>query len=212
MSISYCIACLDCAVFAPEIGASGYIGYPSADSSRGPQSRPPNFGYLYEAFGGIQLITWDMDSLHEFLQRHVGHRIHTFAEGEPVFCDGPGRARPPAPDDTALYPFALREAAWTDAAAAAYPLARFCLHCGRCDVDYLSEASDNLRRFDPLTLAAGSVGRFRQRMEGQLDSFTFMNAAPLDGGDVGYPDLTALQLFLSEHADHPITASMVLVP
>jgi hypothetical protein len=39
-----------------------------------------------------------------------------------------------------------------------------------------------------------------------------VNAAPLDGGDVDYPDLTALRLFLSEHADHSITASMVLVP
>jgi hypothetical protein len=38
------------------------------------------------------------------------------------------------------------------------------------------------------------------------------HAAPIDGGDADYPDLTALQLFLSEHADHPIAASMVLVP
>jgi hypothetical protein len=101
MSVSYSIACLDCGVFAPEVGASGYIGSPTLDLSQG---QPPNFGYLYEAFAGIQLITWDLELLREFLERHVSHRTHVFADGEPLFGNGSGAPRPPDPGDTRCIP------------------------------------------------------------------------------------------------------------
>jgi hypothetical protein len=210
MSIVYSTACLDCGVFAPEVGAFGYIGYPSADTSRGQEGVPPNFGYLYEAFAGIRLITWHLSLLHEFFQRHAGHHIHTFADGDPLFGSGGASAAPPEPGDDALRPYALQEAAWTDAAAAAYPLARFRVHCAKCVAEYLSGMADNILGVSPVVLTAESIGRFRERIQGQLDSFTFMNAAPLDTEDVEFPNLAALLLFLANHTDHPLSASTVL--
>jgi hypothetical protein len=209
MSIIYSTACLDCGVFAPEVGAFGYIGFPSADTSRGPEGGPPNFGYLYEAFAGIQLVTWHLALLHEFFQRHIGHGVHTFADGEPLFGAG-GGAAPPEPSDDGLRPFALQEAAWTEAAAAAYPLARFRVDCAGCAAEYLSRVADNIFRFNPVMLPLESIRRFCERIDGQLDSFAFMNAAPLDVGDVQYPDLVSLLSFLKDHVGHPLSASMVL--
>jgi hypothetical protein len=149
-----------------------------------------------------------MDLLHEFFRTHAGHRIQTFADREPLLGNGGSDALAPDPADDALRPFGLQEAAWTEAAAATYPLARFRVHCEQCKTEYLSSASDNLRCFAPITLRPDAIAQFRERMEGQLDSVTFMNAAPLDGGDVEYPDLQGLLLFLAGHASHPSTASI----
>jgi hypothetical protein len=182
-------ACLDCGVFAPEVGAYGYIGFPSADTSRGPEGQPPNFGYLYEAFAGIRLVTWHLDLLHEFLQRHRGHRVHTFAEDEPLFGSGGVGAVPPEPDDVGLYPFALQEAAWTEATAAAYPLARFRVDCAKCNAHYLSGAADNILRLSRAMLTQEAIRRFCERIDGNLDSFA-LHAALLDGPDGRYPELT----------------------
>jgi hypothetical protein len=208
MSVIYSTACLDCLAFAPEVGDFGYIGFPSASTSRGPEGQPPNFGYLYEAFAGIQLITWHLTLLYEFFQQHMGHRIHTFVDGEPLFGSGGVSAAPPEPSDESLRPFALQVAAGTNETAAAYPLARFRVHCAACDAEYLSEASDNILRFSPVMLSSESIGRFRERMQGQLDSFTFMNAAPLDFADPEYPNLASLLSFLTAHASHLLSASI----
>jgi hypothetical protein len=95
-------------MFAPEIGASGYIGFPSADASCGPEPQPPNFGYLYEGFAGIQLITWHMDLLYDFFRTHAGHRIQTFGDGEPLLGNGGTDAVAPDPGDDALRPLRLQ--------------------------------------------------------------------------------------------------------
>lgn len=210
MSIMCLTACLDCGVFAPEVGAFGYIGFPSLDTSRGPEGQPPHFGYLYEAFAGIRLVTWHLDLLGEFFERHSGHRVHTFAEDEPLFGSGGAGAVPPEPDDVGLYPFELQEAAWTDATAAAYPLAQFRIDCATCNAQYLSEARENIRRFSKELLPREAVRLFCERIGGQLDPYTFMHAAPLDGADALYPELTALLSFLTDHGGHQLSASMVL--
>jgi hypothetical protein len=210
MSIVFSTVCLDCGVFAPEVGDFGYIGYPSLDTSRGPDCKPPNFGYLYEAFAGIQLVTWHLDLLHGFFRSHAGHRLHTFADDEPLFGDGGPNAMQPDPGEVALLSFGLQEAAWTEAAAARYPLARFKVQCGSCAAEYLSSASDNLRRFDLVTLTLGYIRQFGERMKGQLDRFIFMKASPLDGISADFTDLSSLLAFLTDHGAHGLTASMVL--
>jgi hypothetical protein len=70
------------------VGDCGYIGYPSISREREPDDQIAAFGYLYDGFAGIHLVSSDLDSLRTFFAGHQGHTLHTFGDGDPAFGDG----------------------------------------------------------------------------------------------------------------------------
>jgi hypothetical protein len=192
--------CLDCGEAAPEVGDCGYIGYPSASRELGPGGRPPNFGYLYEGFAAIRLVTHDLDSLDSFLRAHEGHRLQTFADGEPAFGDGGDDAE----DLSDMDEGEDEDDDWSEEDAAKYPVAHYRVQCKACGASFMAEAPDNIKAFAPTPLTSDDIERFLARVAKNLDPETIYRAEPLSPDD-----LNAVVAFLHKHRDHAVEAAAV---
>ena len=166
MGLTCNTACLDCGEAAPEVGDCGYIGYPSASRERGPGGRPPNFGYLYEGFAAIRLVTHNLDSLDSFLRAHEGHRLHTFADGEPAFGDGGDDAEDMSEmDEDEDEDGGEDDDDWSEEDAAKYPIAHYRVRCKACGASFQADAPDNIKTFAPTPLTPDDIERMKTDAE-----------------------------------------------
>ena len=192
MGVTANTTCRDCGKGAPEVGDFGYIGYPSlSTSAEHDDDAPVNFGYLYQGFQAIHLLTADLERMREFLEAHKGHDIHTFIEGEPAFGDGEEDA-----EDNADYEEDDFEGA--SQGRNKWLLAHYCLKCS-CGADYSSEYSDNFVPFKAVSLDAKAVAVFLKQVYAEPDAIH--RAEP-----IGHLD--ALAKFLKAHKAHKLTASL----
>ena len=205
MGLTCNTACLDCGEAAPEVGDCGYIGYPSASRERGPGGRPPNFGYLYEGFAAIRLVTHNLDSLDSFLRAHEGHRLHTFADGEPAFGDGGDDAEDMSEmDEDEDEDGGEDDDDWSEEDAAKYPIAHYRVRCKACGASFQADAPDNIKTFAPTPLTPDDIERFLTQVAKNLDPETIYRAEPLSPDD-----LNAVAAFLGKHRDHAVEAAAV---
>jgi len=190
--------CLKCAKCAPEVGDFGHIGYPSCSQERGPSDRLANFGYIYDGFEAINLVTYQLDSLREFLLAHKGHPLHTFADGEPAFGDGDGDVEDPAGDEEVEDP----EENWTEETAQAYPVCFFRLECPSCKASVQSEFAENIKRFETAPLSSSAIDLFMTHVIKEDEAF--YRSHPLSR-----EDLEKVAAFLKKHKAHSPVASAV---
>lgn len=197
MSVTHSVHCDDCDADAPDVGDMGSIGFPSL--SMDPRKKadvPQNFGYIYQGFLGVGLLTQELDEFLAFLCDHVGHRLMILEEDDAPYEDH---------EDDAWYRKA-RDAANgppRPAQGLEYHVAKFEAACGRCDEKITSEHVDTVRRGGPHTVSSTAIDEYHDRVIKRLDN-DFYRSEPFNSAD-----LEQLGTFLRRHKAHDPTVAFI---
>jgi hypothetical protein len=150
-------------------------------------------------------VTHELDSLEAFLRAHEGHRLHTFADGEPAFGDGGDDAEDMSDmDEGEDEDDDEGDDDWSEEDAAKYPIAHYRVRCTACSSSFQADAPDNIKAFAPTSLSPDDIERFLTHVAANLDPETIYRAEPLSPDD-----LNAVAAFLRKHRDHAVEASAI---
>ena len=201
MGVSWTVKCTKCGRRAQELGEDGMMGFPSLSVDQGPPPKGPrvfapvSFGYIYEGFRRIALLTRPLDAYLLFLYAHVGHDVEVLCDFEDAFADSRAttwfrdgrhaRNGPPKPE---------RSMAYVDA--------HFRVECARCSQAVESQLNEPIRVSPPRVLGKADISDFLERVIEPEDS--------VHGSEpFGYYDLQDLAHFLKKHRTHAPTLTQV---
>jgi hypothetical protein len=213
--------CEDCDEKAPELGDSGFMGYPSLDD-KVTDVDVATFGSIYKALAAVHAITGEVDAFHKFLERHRGHNVVTDTEDGPAFGgdddmdemdelyddddfedeDDTGFEEDFEDDDieeTSDESLLHRD----NGAVDSYVRAKYQATCTQCNVSFLTKHSEDFVPFDRTTITAKAMKMYQRHVVDVMDESSY-RAEPLYDGD-----LEELALFFEDHRRHEVVVEIV---
>jgi hypothetical protein len=198
MSVAWGVLCIDCRLYAPRLGDSGFLGIPTlrtADPAprwRMPTgvSAPVTFGAAHQALAGMGLLLQEVTEYHSFLQAHDPHELFLYNDHMA---------------DSDLHP---RLTGWGwDAKATARTasgiMGHFLLACLACP-DTFATSYGAWHPQAPREVEAEALRSFRRNIL-QADPSNFCRLHPALSPD---DDLRRMRRFLKEHKGHPLRSEV----
>ena len=190
MGVNAWVVCRDCGARAPEVGDFGYIGYPSLESRSEPVEGIHTFGYLYEGFKALRLLTGELEAVRAFLRRHRRHQTDLVLEGDD---DADVESDADQPDERDAEPDGPR-----------LDDGFYVLGCA-CGASCRSTGAVRLRPFSPFRLTARQAALFRERVVEADDEDVYR---VVDEILEPAKDPRRFDAFLRDHLLHGVTARL----
>lgn len=193
MGITYATYCIPCAIESPEVGDFGHIGRASLDDRRrggGTQ----NFGYIYEGFRAVSILTPELEAFHAFLDAHDAHRLVTVSDLGSVEGE-----RDEIPKKTKKFRGKLGR----------FRKAGYQVECLACSDRWSTPSVARFRSFRPFRALPEQMRLFKERVLA-IDPGNFYRVGDrlLDPED----ELGSLGEFVLEHLDHEPTVRLIAAP
>lgn len=227
MGVTSGVRCVDCDVYAPELGDFGSLGLPSA-STEERSGEMQSFGYLFIGFRAIGMVTAELADFLAFLRRHEGHRLTMVTEDEEDEFEGDGESFDDEEDDwgdedlweedeaedaeeeersveLAAKMEALFEELKTplpELAKGDYVVAHYALECKDCEESFRTEYPEALQPMPELEVTDARAALFLGIVYQNEESFYRSQPFSPD-------DLDEVAVFLDEHLGHNVTARLI---